>query len=114
MQQRIEWLQEQQLCLHMQQQQHQQQIVTKHQQNMMMSPEILGMMNQHQQSSEGGASTLLGRDRVGCASNYGCPWLVAIYSLHGMGRATFEGTLKATFADYFPQEKECAFANIIL
>ena len=29
-------------------------------------------------------------------------------------RATFEGTLKATFADYFSYEKEGAFANIIL
>jgi MFS family permease len=48
------------------------------------------------------------------AKNYGWPMLVAIYSLHGTGRATFEGTLKATFADYFPQEKEGAFANIIL
>ena len=37
-----------------------------------------------------------------------------VYSLHGVGRATFEGTLKATFADYFPYEKEGAFANIIL
>ncbi|KAG7369743.1 major facilitator superfamily transporter [Nitzschia inconspicua] len=48
------------------------------------------------------------------ASKYGWPMLVIIYSLHGTGRATFEGTLKATFADYFPHEKEGAFANIIL
>jgi MFS family permease len=40
--------------------------------------------------------------------------LVVVYALHGTGRATFEGTLKATFADYFPHEKEGAFANIIL
>ena len=40
--------------------------------------------------------------------------LVMIYTLHGTGRATFEGTLKATFADFFPYEKEGAFANIIL
>jgi MFS family permease len=40
--------------------------------------------------------------------------LVAVYSLQGIGRATFEGTLKATFADYFSYEKEGAFANIIL
>ncbi|EEC47675.1 predicted protein [Phaeodactylum tricornutum CCAP 1055/1] len=39
--------------------------------------------------------------------------LVAVYSLQGIGRATFEGTLKATFADYFSYEKEGAFANII-
>jgi MFS family permease len=48
------------------------------------------------------------------ASKYGWAMLVVIYSLHGTGRATFEGTLKATFADYFSQEKEGAFANIIL
>jgi MFS family permease len=48
------------------------------------------------------------------ASQYSWPVLVAIYSLHGTGRATFEGTLKATFADFFPQEREGAFANIIL
>jgi MFS family permease len=40
--------------------------------------------------------------------------LAAIYTLHGIGRSTFEGTLKATFADYFGYEKEGAFANIIL
>ena len=40
--------------------------------------------------------------------------LVGIYTLHGIGRATFEGTLKSTFADYFAYEKEGAFANIIL
>jgi MFS family permease len=37
-----------------------------------------------------------------------------VYSFQGIGRATFEGTLKAIFADYFPYEKEGAFANIIL
>lgn len=47
-------------------------------------------------------------------ANWSGPMLVMIYTLHGIGRATFEGTLKATFADYFPQEKEGAFANIIL
>jgi hypothetical protein len=36
------------------------------------------------------------------------------FSLFSMGRSTFEGTLKATFADYFSYEKEGAFANIIL
>jgi MFS family permease len=40
--------------------------------------------------------------------------LIMVYAFQGMGRATFEGTLKATFADYFPYEKEGAFANIIL
>lgn len=45
--------------------------------------------------------------------SWGWSLLVLIYSLHGIGRATFEGTLRATFADFFPQEKEGAFANII-
>lgn len=40
--------------------------------------------------------------------------LVLVYTLQGIGRATFESTLKATFADYFSYEKEGAFANIIL
>lgn len=40
--------------------------------------------------------------------------LILVYSLEGVGRATFEGTLKAVFADYFPYEKPGAFANIIL
>jgi MFS family permease len=48
------------------------------------------------------------------AQNWGWPALILVYSLHGTGRATFEGTLKATFADYFSYEKEGAFANIIL
>jgi len=48
------------------------------------------------------------------ASKYGWPALVVIYALHGTGRATFEGALRSTFADYFSYEKEGAFANIIL
>jgi hypothetical protein len=40
--------------------------------------------------------------------------VVVVYTLHGIGRATFEGTLKASFVDLFSQEKEGAFANIIL
>eukprot|EP00591_Stephanopyxis_turris_P005843 CAMPEP_0195514266 /NCGR_PEP_ID=MMETSP0794_2-20130614/5704_1 /TAXON_ID=515487 /ORGANISM="Stephanopyxis turris, Strain CCMP 815" /LENGTH=502 /DNA_ID=CAMNT_0040642469 /DNA_START=964 /DNA_END=2472 /DNA_ORIENTATION=+ len=46
--------------------------------------------------------------------SWGMKSLIPIYALHGIGRATFEGTLKATFADYFPYEKEGAFANITL
>ena len=42
------------------------------------------------------------------------PLLVWIYVAEGVGRATFEGTLKAIFADYFAYSKEAAFANIIL
>jgi hypothetical protein len=37
-----------------------------------------------------------------------------IYMLLGMGRSTYEGTLGAVFAEFFPQEREGAFANIIL
>ena len=48
------------------------------------------------------------------ASRYGWTLLIMVYTFHGMGRATFESTLKATFADYFSYEKEGAFANIIL
>lgn len=40
--------------------------------------------------------------------------LALIYISLGCGRACFESTLKATFADYFSYEKEGAFANIIL
>lgn len=48
------------------------------------------------------------------ASHYGWLALVVVYSLHGTGRATFEGVWRSTFADYFSYEKEGAFANIIL
>jgi len=48
------------------------------------------------------------------ATQYGWTALIFIYTMHGFGRSTFEGTLKATFADYFSYEKEGAFANIIL
>lgn len=47
------------------------------------------------------------------ATKYTWSALILIYTLHGTGRATFESTLKALFADYFPFEKEGAFANII-
>ncbi|KAL7559103.1 hypothetical protein ACA910_017515 [Epithemia clementina (nom. ined.)] len=40
--------------------------------------------------------------------------LLGVYCLQGIGRATFEGTLKAVFADYFYYEKEGAYANIVL
>lgn len=48
------------------------------------------------------------------AAHYGWKSLLAVYCLHGTGRATFEGTLRSTFADYFSREPEGAFANIIL
>lgn len=47
-------------------------------------------------------------------TKYNWQMLLLIYSFQGTGRATFESTLKATFADFFPYEKEGAFANIIL
>lgn len=40
--------------------------------------------------------------------------LFFVYAMQGTGRATFEGALKAVFADFFSSEKEGAFANIIL
>jgi hypothetical protein len=41
--------------------------------------------------------------------------LLLVYTCHGLGRATFESTLKAVFADYFGSlDKEAAFANIVL
>merc|ERR1712071_751571 len=39
---------------------------------------------------------------------------IMVYSFQGLGRATYESTLRAEFADMFPLEKEGAFANIIL
>jgi MFS family permease len=44
---------------------------------------------------------------------WGLGSLIFIYTLQGIGRATFEGSLKAQFAVIFPKEKEGAFANII-
>jgi len=40
--------------------------------------------------------------------------LVLVYTFQGVGRATFESTLKATFADYFAGDSTGAFGNIIL
>ena len=34
--------------------------------------------------------------------------------LQGCGRACYEGTNKALYADYFPAHSEAAFANIVL
>ena len=47
-------------------------------------------------------------------ASWGWTSIFVIYSLMGVGRATFEGTLRATFADFFANDKEGAFANIIL
>jgi MFS family permease len=49
------------------------------------------------------------------SSQWTWPLLGLVYTLHGLGRCTFEGTLKAVFADYFGRvDKEGAFANIVL
>ena len=40
--------------------------------------------------------------------------MVRVYALLGVGRATYEGTLRALTADFFPSEREGAFGNIIL
>ena len=40
--------------------------------------------------------------------------LMTSYVLLGIGRSTYEGTLRAVFADVFPNHKEGAFGNIIL
>ncbi len=47
-------------------------------------------------------------------SNWNKITLLSIYTLLGIGRATFEGTLRALSADIFPNDKEGAFGNIIL
>ena len=46
--------------------------------------------------------------------DWGWSLLITVFILQGVGRATFESTLRATMADMFPLEKEGAFANIIL
>lgn len=46
--------------------------------------------------------------------HWGLAVLIAVYCFQGVGRSSFEGALKGTFADFFPSEKEGAFANIIL
>lgn len=40
--------------------------------------------------------------------------LLVIYVLLGIGRSTYEGTLRGIYADYFVDETEGAYANIIL
>jgi hypothetical protein len=46
--------------------------------------------------------------------NWNRTTLLFLYILLGVGRATYEGTLRAVYADYFPDNKEGAFGNIIL
>lgn len=42
------------------------------------------------------------------------PVLVCLFSAHGVGRAVWEGPNRALIADYFPDDREGAFANIIM
>ncbi|GMH75989.1 hypothetical protein TrVE_jg12144 [Triparma verrucosa] len=46
--------------------------------------------------------------------DWGWAPLITVFILMGMGRATFESTLRATFADFFSSNLPGAFANIIL
>jgi hypothetical protein len=48
------------------------------------------------------------------ASQWSVAGLLVIYTLHGIGRSTFESTLRATFVEFFPNETAGAFSNIIL
>lgn len=42
------------------------------------------------------------------------PLLLACYVLQGVGRASYEGTNKALYADFFPDDAPAAFSNIVL
>lgn len=45
---------------------------------------------------------------------WGVGRLLVVYGLQGIGRATFEGNLRAEFAIMFSHDKASAFANIVL
>jgi MFS family permease len=47
-------------------------------------------------------------------NNWGWGHVLFIYSIHGVGRAAFEGPFKAVFADLFPRDTDAAFTNITL
>ncbi|KAL3924035.1 MAG: hypothetical protein SGPRY_004038 [Prymnesium sp.] len=49
------------------------------------------------------------------AQNLGSwPLLLSCYFLQGVGRACYEGTNKALYADFFPDDSTAAFSNIVL
>lgn len=48
------------------------------------------------------------------ATKWSLSGILAIYTLHGIGRSTFESTLKATFVDFFPSDTAGAFGNIVM
>jgi MFS family permease len=50
---------------------------------------------------------------LSCCDGWGW-WLLVLYSLQGSGRAVFESTNKAIFADMFPTEPVGAFSNSML
>lgn len=51
---------------------------------------------------------------LGCCQDWGW-WLIVLYIFQGTGRAVFESTNKAVFADFFPGEASVgAFANVML
>ena len=45
---------------------------------------------------------------------WGWRLLLLVYFMYGAGRATFEGSLRAIFADFFAYEREGAYSNIVL
>lgn len=57
---------------------------------------------------------LLFPDLTGEDGPWGWGLLLLVYFMYGAGRSTFEGSLKAIFADFFPHEKEGAYSNIVL
>lgn len=42
------------------------------------------------------------------------PLLLSCYLLQGVGRASYEGTNKALYSDFFPEDAPAAFSNIVL
>jgi len=50
---------------------------------------------------------------LGCCRGWGW-WMISLYILQGLGRAVFESTNRAAFADFFPDDNQSAFANCSL
>jgi hypothetical protein len=48
------------------------------------------------------------------SSKWNMTGIVTIYTLHGIGRSSFETTIKAIFADFFAMDPVGAFSNLIL
>ena len=60
--------------------------------------------------SEGGGSEGGGSE----GGNPDWPLLISCYLLQGLGRACYEATTKATYADFFPEDGAAAFSNLVL